>query len=1064
MSSGRSPPQDAGKNLAGNVEPFYTNEDVAVLHDIVVLAQELLPNLPERERLPTNALFNAYYDILPRVGVNADFDSRYARILFKIGGQRGQGTLYEKFEAVLSRMGIEIEFDLDENGEISSQLEDLRTSFGGAATGPILQDENTPSRGRQRRNSESSAWNIGGELPPPRKGRRNSFTSLRGNPISPDTTGQHFLRHANASQPFKPSQAIETTEEDQSDHIVGAWVASTAQEKPRIERGRSISTHGSVRIRRGSLPVSAASNVLPTSPSNSRFSEVQVSGDTTDAAFDIEQPDFGPPTMFNGHMLGKGSKSLMQTKASLVLQHHLIDLAKRQLRLWRDKAIWLREDNANLNNAALQKDKAVLLNLALESWRNSLLERRHIAETDQFFAHLEQRSVHARDLYLLHKAFTHWGSSAFEAVERTSIARRHIIKTRTFNAWRDITAINELKVRRQVIKKFFAIWKRRHIHASANDAASVQIYESNVVEKVYKQWVQKISDIKASIWWSENAKRQSLFHWNALSQSVQRHHSLAGERRLLQLTRNTWQIWRAKTQDRVRHDWEAMSFHQGHICSVSFRKWHHETGVTPAKKSLQTDVNVRLLRNTFAVWLHRSRQERHAATIDKLRIIREAWTNWRHKLRSQVLRARVDDHIILRSVYRWVLAERSLLAQRFKNQRLLSDCLHRWVQRSTTLSEQLWDQEDLAQSLATHKTRDFVLRRWHSRIRTQQQHEDDAANFHISRRLGGIISQWLAHTQHTRRLERWSRDADFYFVASKVLKRWKVSTEVTKREKRKAAYIQVRRITKMNLAKGVLLDWRHQTQEIRELHARGIDLDQNRALVIGMNIFDRWRARTEELQELNTLWRERDLRRQFSLWRSRTSAFQELEVEAIINFQERQLSQAIKRWSLLTLQLRSQARYAAEIREKNLKRSFRKTFVYWQQRTSKKPPARSSYREVPDPLGATPRAEIWSESEDDTEVGEWTKGLDDPIASTPIPGYLKTPSKRMERVTAAAARFSSTTPRAPLPSPFDRQMRAQYSGGLPPSVRKGVGKGLLRIGAGFADIAETSHNDDQEAM
>ena len=63
MSSGRSPAQDAGENLAGNAEPFYTNEDVAILHDIVVHAQELLPSLPERERLPTNALFHAYYEI-----------------------------------------------------------------------------------------------------------------------------------------------------------------------------------------------------------------------------------------------------------------------------------------------------------------------------------------------------------------------------------------------------------------------------------------------------------------------------------------------------------------------------------------------------------------------------------------------------------------------------------------------------------------------------------------------------------------------------------------------------------------------------------------------------------------------------------------------------------------------------------------------------------------------------------------------------------------------------------------------------------------------------------------
>jgi hypothetical protein len=84
------------------------------LHDIVSLAQELLPTLPERERLPTNALFRAYYDILPRLGLDTDHDNRFARILFKIGGLGG-GPLRERFLEVIGKLGIEIAFD---DGEV----------------------------------------------------------------------------------------------------------------------------------------------------------------------------------------------------------------------------------------------------------------------------------------------------------------------------------------------------------------------------------------------------------------------------------------------------------------------------------------------------------------------------------------------------------------------------------------------------------------------------------------------------------------------------------------------------------------------------------------------------------------------------------------------------------------------------------------------------------------------------------------------------------------------------------------------------------------------------------
>lgn len=1059
MSSGRSPPQDAGKNVAGIVEPFYTNEDVAVLHDIVVLAQELLPNLPERERLPTNALFNAYYDILPRIGVNADHDSRYARILFKIGGLRGQGTLYEKFEEILSRMGIQIEFGLEDNEGVYSQLEDSETELGNTAAGVTSQDENNQPRGRQRRNSESSIWDLGNEPLSHTKERRNSFSSLGKEPRTTADTGRHFLQNDIPTQPYKSGQTIRTTQKngDQPRSIVGAWVAS-GLEKPRRERGRSVSTHTSMRIRRQSHSLAPSAHSLT---SISRSDEFQAPSEITALTSGLEQRTSDSLKLFKGHVLNHGSSNLMQTKASLILQHHLSLLAKRQLRSWRDKALQLRNDNAILNKLALDHDRRALLHQAVDTWYNRFIERRQIFETKQFFAHLEQRAVGARDGYLQHRAFSHWRNYAFDEVERTSIARRHILRTRTFNAWRDITAVNELKVRRQVSKKFFNIWKRHYGFVSSNHATAIQNYEANLVEKIYRKWVRKVWDIKATTWWAESAKKRALLHWTTVARTISDHKLTAENERSLQLAWNAWRVWRAKTHDRVQHDQEAKSFYQSRICSVAIRKWRRETRVIPAKNTLQADVNVRLIRDTFALWLHRSRQERQAAAVDKLRIVREAWTNWRHKLRFQVLRARVNSHIVLQSVYKWVLAERSILAKRLINQRLLLKCLQDWAYRWKALRGQKWDQEDLAQAFAMQKTRSLTLSRWHSRTQTQQQRQAVAVSFNTSRLLGGLLSQWQERTHHLQQLERWSHNAEFYFLGSKSLKRWKVSIESAKREKRKAAYAQVRRTTKRNLARGVLFGWRHQAQEILDLRARAFDLNHNRTVIIGMDIFDRWRARTEDIQELDSICREKILRKRFIAWRDRALAFQDLEVEAIINFQERAQSSAIKKWSLLALQLRAQSRYASEIREKNVKRSFRKAFVYWQQRTAQKRPIESSHREAHSPLGTTARAETWSEL-GDAEIDEWAKGLDEVNASTPIPGYLRTPSKRMERVTAAAARFSSTTPRAPLPSPFERHLRAQYSGGMLPLLRKGPGRSHLGMGAEFADIAATGANDDHE--
>ncbi|KAK4187594.1 Sfi1 spindle body protein-domain-containing protein [Podospora australis] len=89
----------------------YSDEDIELIHAIVALAEHIYPSLPERERLPTNALFHAAEQILPEHGYDPDdAPSHISRLIFKIGGQRSGETLSDKFRTVLEGMGIKLEF------------------------------------------------------------------------------------------------------------------------------------------------------------------------------------------------------------------------------------------------------------------------------------------------------------------------------------------------------------------------------------------------------------------------------------------------------------------------------------------------------------------------------------------------------------------------------------------------------------------------------------------------------------------------------------------------------------------------------------------------------------------------------------------------------------------------------------------------------------------------------------------------------------------------------------------------------------------------------------------
>jgi len=974
--------------------------------------------------------------------------------------------LYEKFEEILSRMGIEIEFDHEDDEEQYSQLEDSQYSLEIAAADELPpQDENEDPRRHRRRNSESSAWDAGNDLRSQSRKRRNSLSSV-GKVKRQSNHQQNVLREALPHQQLPLRAAnLQNQKEDGPEHNVGTWLRARS-DKPRRGRNRSISTHGSMRIRRRSPSAVRRRHqptINPSVPASDDFQAPSEITAVTSGFGDDTTSELAVPAQ--RHLSDQDADGLMQIKAALILQHHLTFLAKRKLRYWRDKALKLQENNFGFEAIARSHDKRVLLQSALDSWRLLSLQKRQSAETERFFAHIERRAARARDLYLMHVAFTHWSTYANEQVQRTALARRHIVRTRIFNAWRDITAVNELKVRRQVLKKFFSRWKHQYSVTSANVDFAIQKYEGNLAEKIYKQWLRNLWDIKAAAWWTEGIKRRTLFRWILASHRSWETRRTAEEERRLQLTWHAWRTWRTKAEAQVRQNLEAERYHRDHICLILLRKWRHDTRMVPAKNTVQIDVSVRLLRETFETWLHRARQERNAGAIDRMKMLQEALTNWKYKSRTKLVRSYIEKNSKAVAIYKWIVAQRCAERRQGLNEKLLNECWNVWMQKMRFARERNWHQESLAQSFTLQRTQDIIFRRWHSQLDSRQQLETVAMNFRTPRVLANVVSKWSEQTRHLRKLETWSRDAEFYFLATKVVKRWRASTEAVKREKRKSAYTHVRRTSKINLARGVLRTWLHKAQHALDLETRAREMSQNRNIIIGMNIFDRWRARTEELAELESLWRANVLKKQLIVWRDRSNTLRAFHTEAILTYQERRQSRAIKKWSLLSLQARFQTNYAGDVCEKNAKRTFKKMFTYWHQKAAQRRPKKQL--EIPHAgvapcqLGTTARAEAWSDFGEDLEIDEWAKGVDEATVSTPIPGYLSTPSKRTERVMAVAARFS-TTPKAPLSTPFERHLRAQWSGGLLPPIRKYRGKSTLSMGGGFEDIVASNPNNDLE--
>ncbi|KAH8677733.1 hypothetical protein BX600DRAFT_450592 [Xylariales sp. PMI_506] len=101
-------------SIAGDADD-YDNHEIQLIFDTVTRAEEILPFLPSSSRLPTNALFLAYEEILEERGIEAPDGPKLDKLLFKIGGSRYGETIADKFQDVMARMNITVHFDVPGN-------------------------------------------------------------------------------------------------------------------------------------------------------------------------------------------------------------------------------------------------------------------------------------------------------------------------------------------------------------------------------------------------------------------------------------------------------------------------------------------------------------------------------------------------------------------------------------------------------------------------------------------------------------------------------------------------------------------------------------------------------------------------------------------------------------------------------------------------------------------------------------------------------------------------------------------------------------------------------------
>ena len=765
--------------------------------------------------------------------------------------------------------------------------------------------------------------------------------------------------------------------------------------------------------------------------------------------------------------LYSSSRTRLLRDADTFYHFRIRSIARDVVDRWCFAALQAKDQHERMDRLASAHDTEILIRQVFEHWRMRLHAKKQAIAIERYFARLEQKATKARDLILLSKAFTHWVQCARDEALRTSSSREQILGMKYFRAWRSITIENQLKTRHQGLRKFFGIWKRRYVQSLTDDIKAHLVRRESLARNAYWRWFWGFCERRAPEWRARRLKRKYLFNLIAAYSDSRRRDQQITALSNNMARRRIFLQWLGKAQTMLSGQQQAVSFVRQKRTARALQAWRLANRYAPLARQVSNMVDWRVAGLTFATFVTRYRFEKQAETVCRLRVLRNTFTQWNDQLRSQTLAHRIDDRYCLEILYKWVIAERAILLCRLLEERVKQRCL-----------DSLRDECESRQSQRSHSRqiiedarrkiclRDFLYR-WRSQLDSQRQAKQIAFEFHAPKIAQGVLDLWTRSSADLRKLDGWAKDAYYYFVCRKYLKRWQAASVESKKNKRRNAYVQVRRRFKMKLAACFLQRWRFASAQVNNMQQEANLTYQIQLFRAGTKLFDYWRTRSlvsmdQDYQAVQH-YNRRLIERHLYTWIERIEDQSKLEELADLNCDMRVKNVAfgwLHKLRLRLIELKGREAKAENLKSWYQKRHYHNILRQWQDKTAKRrdilqneqvSSARVSgihpQREGDGLVGATSRAEEFTEF----DIGEWIPALEAQSSTTPLPGYLSTPSKRAARA-KALVRVSTT----PAGSPFEHRLRSQL-GSTPSTARRGVfGRSTAGLrGSTFGAILET---------
>lgn len=527
-----------------------------------------------------------------------------------------------------------------------------------------------------------------------------------------------------------------------------------------------------------------------------------------------------------------------------------------------------------------------------------------------------QIAAAAWDYFLVSKAFSHWATRAAEEMQRTEVARRHILRRKCFNAWLLEGQNDETEAESK------AVWfSQLNVLKQWRDTAVISARRAEKLQRmaILRDWKATIENTLTT--WYRESKFQ-------LAEAIDTH----------RLRTACLQHWSAESQWLNSAHEEAEGIRRGTMLGRYMRFWNTEAKIQVRAEQGAGPVITRrdeFLRAGLALaWRHEAEEAKAREKVAIRQDIGGLAKHWLYETKLIAWQEEQDAELLDSSTYHWYLEWRLKFCRRVMDQHEKARFFEKWTDATATESARKYHLRHLARDVRHY---DSITGFFNASMDALEQLESQAAqatDIAVQRSAPKVVKKWAGQLEHHRRMERWSQLGRFFAVTEDVVPHWQAIRKQEWKKRMHRVYTDYKYRANRDLVRHCLGTWWQATADTisKGWEADDMIVQDDNALV--MSVAETWRDKTEYATFSMEVAEEADKEVQLTLWHSLLEG-QEESMSDAIEYDFVQVTKAYSdEWALTSVALRGQEHAVQEFQGHKLRRDMRHFFTTWASQTS----------------------------------------------------------------------------------------------------------------------------------